>query len=166
MRTLAVIGVLAAAAVPSGAGLAGAAGSKRAPQACHSAMRHGVLPVSARTGFSSPRPRMPHVLGARGDITAIVFGYPLFAPPAQTRTNKILWVAREHSQPLGDLRIHAQRMRGATGVGRPVVRVVPGGPGPSIINLPTRGCWRLTLDWAGRHDTLDLDYVKLRRAPA
>jgi hypothetical protein len=39
-----------------------------------------------------------------------------------------------------------------------VVRVVVGGPGPSGINLPSPGCWRLTLQWSGRTDHLDLEY--------
>jgi hypothetical protein len=38
------------------------------------------------------------------------------------------------------------------------MRVVPGGPGPSIVNLPQAGCWRLTLAWSGQTDTLDLAY--------
>lgn len=173
MRKLAAIGVLAAVgAAPVGAvasrGAAPDVASPRAaaPGACHSAVRHGVLPTWARTGFSNARPRMPHVLGDRGDVAAIVFGYPLLAPPAKTRANKILWVAREHDQPLGDLRIRAQRMRGTQRIGRPVIRVIPGGPGPSIVNLPVRGCWRLTLTWSNRRDQLDLSYVKPRRARA
>jgi hypothetical protein len=40
-----------------------------------------------------------------------------------------------------------------------VSRTVLGGPGPSIINLPASGCWRLTLRWSGRVDSLDLDYA-------
>lgn len=75
-------------------------------------------------------------------------------------------ISREHDQPLGDLRIRAQRMRGTQRIGRPVIRVIPGGPGPSIVNLPVRGCWRLTLTWSNRRDQLDLSYVKPRRARA
>jgi hypothetical protein len=131
--------------------------------ACHSVVHHGVLPVWARAGFSSPRPRMPHVLGRSGNVVAILFGYPLLSLPAKTRGNKILWVAREHDQPLGDMRITAQRMRGRHTAGRHVVRVVRGGPGPSIVNLPARGCWRLALRWAGRSDEIDLEYRAPRR---
>jgi hypothetical protein len=128
--------------------------------ACHSAMRHGVLPSWARTGFSDPRPRMPHVLGRSGDIAAIVFGHPLLSPPGKTRANKILWVSRRPIKPPDELRIRAQRMRGDRPVGRHVVRVIVGGPGPSYLNLPAPGCWRLSLRWSGRSDELDLDFQR------
>jgi hypothetical protein len=145
----------ACAAIVLGAAPAGSA----ATPACHSAVRHGVLPTWARTGFSDARPRLPHVIGRSGEIAALVFGYPLLAPAAKTRANKILWVSRRAVRPgPDDLRITAQRMRGRRRVGRHVVRVVRGGPGPSGINLPVRGCWRLTLRWSGRTDQLDLDY--------
>jgi hypothetical protein len=127
--------------------------------ACHSAMRHGVLPPWARAGFSDPRPRMPHVLGRSGEIAAVVFGYPLLSPPAKNRANKILWVSRRPIKPPDELRIRAQRMRGDKPVGEHVVRVIQGGPGPSYLNLPARGCWRLSLQWSGRSDELDLDYL-------
>ena len=105
---------------------------------------------------------MPHVLGRSKRIVAIVFGYPLLSPPSPTRTNKILWVARAPTQPLSDLRISARMMRGAHVSRRVVERRVRGGPGPSIINLPAAGCWRLTLRWSGRIDTLDLVYARRR----
>jgi hypothetical protein len=129
-------------------------------RACHSAVRHGVLPTWARTGFSDPRPRMPHVLGRSGEIAAIVFGYPLLSPPAKNRANKILWVSRRAIKPPDKLRIRAQRMHRDRPVGKHVVRVIDGGPGPSYVNLPTHGCWRLTLRWSGRSDELDLDFVR------
>jgi len=127
-------------------------------RACRPALSKGVLPTWARTGFSDPRPKMPHVLGRSDEIAAVIFGYPLLSPPGKTRANKILWVSRRTVKPLSDLRIRAQRMRGTRRVGRHVVRVIRGGPGPSYVNLPSAGCWRLTLSWSGRRDSLDLEY--------
>jgi hypothetical protein len=138
------------------------AGASSSTPACHSAVRHGVLPTWARTGFSDPRPRLAHVLGRSGEIAALVFGYPLRSPEAKDRGNKILWVSRRDVKPLSDLRIHAQRMDGRRRVGRPVTRVVVGGPGPSGVNLPAPGCWRVTLRWSGRTDELDLQYAHRR----
>lgn len=80
-------------------------------------------------------------------------------PPGKTRSNKILWVSRLPAEPQTDLRISAQRMRGRQPLGRPVARTVTGGPGPSIVDLPAAGCWRLTLRWSGQRDSLDLPYV-------
>jgi hypothetical protein len=165
MRMLVIAGLLCASA----AGLAHAATraqSARSPvpsaRECGSTVRRGVLPTWARTGFSDPRPRLPHVLGRSGEIAALVFGYPLHAPPLEDQGNKILWVSRRAVKRGSDLRIHAQLMRGRQRVGRPVVRVVVGGPGPSGINLPSAGCWRLTLQWSGRTDHLDVSYVRPR----
>lgn len=126
---------------------------------CASEVRTGVLPQWARRGFSDPKPRMPYAIGSAGDIAALVWGYPLLSPPPRTHNNKILWVSRVKTQPGSNLRIAAQRMHGARPVGTAVSRTVRGGPGPSIINLPQSGCWRLTLRWSGRVDSLDLDYA-------
>jgi hypothetical protein len=91
VTTLRWMAVLIAAAVAAAA--AAPAGSSPAP-ACHSAVHHGVLPTWARTGFSDPRPRLPHVIGRSDEIAALVFGYPLRSPEAEDRGNKILWVSR------------------------------------------------------------------------
>jgi hypothetical protein len=158
MAVLIAASVAAAAAAPAASSTVPGA-SSTAP-ACHSAVHHGVLPTWARTGFSDLRPRLAHVIGRSGEIAALVFGYPLRSPPLKDRGNKILWVSRRAVKPLSDLRIRAQRMEGRRRVGRPVTRVVVGGPGPSGINLPAPGCWRLTLRWSGRTDELDLRYVR------
>ena len=118
-----------------------------------------MIPPWARTGFSDPKPKMPYELGNAGNIAAIVWGFPLLSPPPRSHNNKILWVSRITTQPGSDLRIAAQRMQGTHPLGVPVSRTVMGGPGPSIINLPASGCWRLTLRWSGRVDSLDLDYA-------
>jgi hypothetical protein len=126
--------------------------------ACASDVRVRVLPTWARGGFSDRTPTMPYALGASDRIAAVVFGYPLLSPPGKTRNNKILWVSHAPTRPLSDLSIRAQRMSGSRPVGPVVTRTVTGGPGPSIIDLPAAGCWRLALTWSGRHDTLDLRY--------
>jgi hypothetical protein len=128
---------------------------------CGSAVQKGKLPVWARGGFHPPTQRIPHVLGRSDAIVAILFAYPLQAPPPVTHNNKILWVSRIPVNSLTNLRISAQRIDG-TRLGKPVQRSVEGGPGPSIINLPTPGCWRLSLRWAGRADSLDLQYQPRR----
>jgi hypothetical protein len=128
---------------------------------CHAQVRKGVLPSWARTGFHPPTQPMPHELGRSRRIVAIVFGYPLLSPPSRQRSNKILWAARRANGTA--LWIRARRMAGSDRVGAPVSRVIAGGPGPSIVNLPAPGCWRLTLRWAGETDTLDLEYVANRR---
>jgi hypothetical protein len=127
---------------------------------CSPRLQTGVLPVWARTGFSDPKPRIAHVLGAHGRIVAILFGYPLHSPPLPRRNNKILWAARLPTTPGSDLFVDARKMVGSRPVGPVVVRRIRGGPGPSIVDLPAPGCWRLTLRWSGRVDTLDLAYLR------
>jgi hypothetical protein len=134
-----------------------------ATDACGETVRRDTLPGWARGGFSDPSPSgIPFVLGTGGRILGVIFGYPLTAPPASAgRANKILWVSRpatgDESAAAGapaDLRIDA-RLAGSAEV---VHREVPGGPGPSIIDLPRPGCWHLTLTWSNHADTLDLRY--------
>jgi len=122
---------------------------------CEAQVQMGALPTWARGGFSDPR--IPHVVGRSQRIVAILFGYPLRSPPRRQRRNKILWVPRR-TPDASPLWIRARRMSGYTPIGSPVNRKVSGGPGPSIINLPTPGCWRLRVRWSGRADSLDLRY--------
>ena len=130
----------------------------QAPAVCRSQVRRGVLPAWARAGFSPPTKHVPHVLGTSGDIVAVLFGDPLLSPPSLNHSNKVLWVSRVAVHPGSDLRIVAQPMTGRRRVGSPAARTVSGGPGPSIVNLPAAGCWRLTLRWSGHVDHLDLQY--------
>src|SRR5262245_1481056 len=158
MRRIRPIGLALAAAACTAAAPVSAGGASSGVAPCHSALQKGVLPIWARTGFSDKRPRMPHVLGRNDAIAAIEFGYPLLSPPSQVRANKILWVSRRPQKPLSNLWIHAQRMVGTRDVGPPATRLIRYGPGPSYVNLPAAGCWRLKLSWSGRTDTLDLQY--------
>lgn len=152
-----VLPAVALCVLVSGAGSAVAA--PNVVRACGSAVRNGTLPVWARGGFHPPTQRIPHVLGRSRTIVAILWAHPLEAPPPLDHNNKILWVPRRPVSSITNLRISAQRMSGKRVLGKPVERSVMGGPGPSIINLPAAGCWRLALRWAGRRDSLDLRYA-------
>jgi hypothetical protein len=155
LRTAQVVASVAAAfAVLVPVGVATRATVPAAVEGCPAAVAPAVLPEWARTGFTDPEPVMPFVLGARGGIAAVLFGDPLSAPPSPSRANKILWVARADPAP-GPLTITARRDPAAP----PVVIEVPGGPGPSIVDLPAPGCWQLDLRWPGGADALSLRYT-------
>jgi hypothetical protein len=115
------------------------------------------LPVWARAGFTPADMAMPHVTGAAGDIVAILWATrdALHSPPLPDRGNKILWVSRVPFAAADPLIISAT-LPGST---RTATASVPGGPGPSTINLPAPGCWTLHLSWSGHTDELQLRYV-------
>lgn len=124
------------------------------PAACSSDVQTGPLPEWARGGFSDDGAGTPHVLGRKGDIIAVLFGRTLSSPPALDRSNKILWVSRVPVTPGGSLEITAQ----LDGTSETAKQTVPGGPGPSGVDMPRPGCWRFTLAWSGHTDEMDLIY--------
>ncbi len=134
--------------------------SASATPSCRAQVHHDVLPVWMRAGFSGPKPRVPYAVGQKGAIGAVIFGWPLKSPPLQNRNNKILWVPRRYSKTIAPFWIRLQLMQGNQTVGAPIRKIIPTGPGPSIIDVPAAGCWRLTFSWSGRRDTLDLDYTR------
>ena len=118
-------------------------------------MRTEALPTWARAGFSWDGSGTKHVYGDSDEILAILFGAPLTSPSAEDHSNKILWVSRQPVDSPADLRITAV----LDGTDVLAEQTVAGGPGPSTVDLPRPGCWRFTLSWSGRTDTLDLTYV-------
>jgi hypothetical protein len=149
--------LVAPVVVPAMAALGGTAhATSSAP--CASRVQGGVLPVWMRAGFGQ-NARVTHVIGQRGAIGAVLWNKPLYSPPAQHVNNKILWVPRHLSKRVAPMWIKMQKMDGRQLVGAPVRRIVSNGPGPSYVDAPSAGCWRLTLTWSGRKDMLDLSYV-------
>jgi hypothetical protein len=120
---------------------------------CTTSVQTGALPTWAQEGFDPPTQPMPHVLGANGDIVAILFGQPLQSPAQGDRANKILWVSRvDHG---GDpLKIEAT----LNGSSIAATREVADGPGPSIIDLPAAGCWSFALSWSDHLDRMSIPY--------
>jgi hypothetical protein len=69
------------------------------------------------------------------------------------KSNKVLWVADLSTG--GPLVIQARRETDT----QTVRREVANGPGPSIIDLPGKGCWQLDLSWPGGEDRIYLRYL-------
>ena len=135
--------------------------------ACTPAVAYGPLPAWARLGFHPPDMAMPYVLGARGDIVAVLWTRhdPLVTPTPPNRADKILWVSKLPVSAGSTLKFTARRLTGGIAAGPVQRRTVAGGPGPSIIDMPAAGCWQFTLRWSGHADTLDLPYTA-RPVPA
>ena len=140
-------GVTTALVRGSGGGTGTVAGAACPP------VDRGVVPAWATAGFSSPHPKVPHVMSTDGEMVAILFGRTLYSPPSPEVNNKILWVTRPSADSgalhidatLAGSDLHARRTLGA--------------PGPSYVDLPAAGCWHLTLRWGSHEDTMDLEYV-------
>ena len=146
-------GAAQAGAAQAGAAQAGAVTS----DGCAGQPPVSPLPVWARAGFQPADQAMPHAMGEAGDIVAILWAPrdALHAPTLPDRSNKILWVSRIPLVAPNPLVIKAT-LAGST---RTATVSVPGGPGPSIIDLPAPGCWTLHLNWSGHADELKLRYV-------
>lgn len=111
------------------------------------------LPEWARTGFNPPDQPVAQIWAEQGSIVAVPFGWPLRPQQPAGRQNKVLWIAKEGRG--GPMKIAAQ-LDGAGG--EVVYRELPDGPGPSTVDLPTPGCWRLDLSWPGGQDRIYLRY--------
>jgi hypothetical protein len=116
--------------------------------ACTGNISTATLPTWARAGFSPEGLHTPHVFGANGEIVGILF-VELRAHQPEGTNNKILWVAKNGH---GTLHITAQLEGSDTTATRTVDL------GPSIVDLPTAGCWQMTLTWPGHSDTIAFRY--------
>jgi hypothetical protein len=150
VAVVAVAGLTGLRLLPDSGSDAGIAA--RTPQ-CAGTPTREVLPDWARTGFSDPEPVMPFVRSASGNLVAILFTDALYSPPRKDVGNKVLWVWR--AQP-GDLKVTARK----DGTGPATTAGLPSPAGPSYVDLPSPGCWRLTITWPGGQDTVDLQAVR------
>ena len=111
------------------------------------------LPEWARKGFNPPDQDVAHIASVQGHVVAVPFGWPLREKQPEGRSNKVLWVADLATG--GPLVIEARRESDTDSVRREVAD----GPGPSIIDLPGKGCWQLDLSWPGGADRVYLRYL-------
>lgn len=158
LRGLFVASVAAALLMFSALAAFGGHARSTAVAPCTPHVKGGLLPPWMQAGFGLGA-RVTHAIGEQGAIGAVLWNKPLYSPPSQHVNNKILWVPRHYSKSVAPLWIKMQKMDGTELVGAPVRRIISTGPGPSYVDAPSAGCWRLTLTWSGRRDTVDLAYI-------
>ncbi len=96
-----------------------------------------------------------------GNAVAFLFGNPLRAGEPENPANKILWVVK---QPRGvsdlDITGHPLDADQPTVSQSEAADSSPGEIYPSIVNVPSAGCWHFTLEWNGNTDSIDLPYAE------
>lgn len=115
---------------------------------------------SAWSSSSGPPTGLPYATSAHGSAAAFIFGNPLRAGDPSNPANKILWIVRLPRD--GSALVIRAKPLHATAPVVTVTRPPDSSPGqiyPSYVNVPSPGCWRLTLKWAGQSDTLDLRWA-------
>jgi hypothetical protein len=152
-----------AGGAPAGAAPAGAG----AANTCVPAPLHRGAPprwTAPAWANSSPGLRIPYALASNRAAAAFFFAPSLRAGHPTNPANKVLWVVR-YPRDGSPLRILAH----SGGAGRPETTRLsfpdnssPGEIYPSYVDLPTPGCWALTLRWSTHTATIDVQV----RAPA
>jgi hypothetical protein len=123
-------------------------------------------PVWAQGGWThakgTPWP-VPWAFGTQGNTVAYVWGTQLVAgqsPRADGTNNKINWLSKDN--PSGDGVMVEGRPLGQS---QPVVRIAGG---PSLVDVPTAGCWTFRLSWSanGQHtSTINLEVLPTGTLP-
>jgi len=103
---------------------------------------------------------IPTAVSKNGLVSATIFANPLHAPARPSgAANKILWVVKLPREGL-PLTITATPLD-HNGPAVTIIEPADSGPGeiyPSVVDVPTPGCWQLNLQWAGNHDIIELLY--------
>jgi hypothetical protein len=113
--------------------------------------------VGGKPAWAPTAPDIPYVLASPATAAGFLFADPLRAGHVEGPANKILWVV---STPrTGPLVIDAH----PAGMSAPAVHLEvpdnssPGEIYPSIVDLPTSGCWELRLRWGSPVQTASVD---------
>jgi hypothetical protein len=121
----------------------------------------GAIPawLNEATGNNAPD-GLPYVIAAPAMAAGFIFGNPLRAGHPANPANKILWVVRTPREGAA-LQITVRPVAAAAPV---LHQQVPAnsGPGeiyPSVVDVPTAGCWHVALRWRTGAAELDLRYV-------
>ena len=131
--------------------------SSQEATSCRSVVVRDPMPDWADAGFADGA-RVPHVFGSAGQIIVVPFAGTLVATQELAPRNKVLLIARQSLQQVTPVSIEAQH----AGSGERVHRDREIGPGS--LDMPSAGCWRLTMRWGDQTDTIDLEYVDEQQA--
>lgn len=164
MRYLVLCALLALSVACTGAAAkpAAAASAKPVAGACAGTpISAGATPawVDAAGAHANPT-GLPYAIDRSQTVAGFLWAYPFRAGHPDSPANKVLFVVRL-PRAGSDLTITAH----PAGTATPVVTVVQAadsGPGeiyPSIIDVPTAGCWVLDLAWSSHRATLQLPYA-------
>jgi hypothetical protein len=100
-------------------------------------------------------------MSREGNLAGVLFGENLAAPPRTNGpTNKILWIS---SVPRDGSTLTLTLTPPAGGAPVTVTQPANSSPGeiyPSIVDVPSTGCWSVVAEWAGHRATLELPYQK------
>lgn len=129
------------------------------------ALTDALPPLWAQGGWNQPAAPwpVPWAFGTDKDTVAYLFATELVAgasPRVNGTNNKILWEAKDLPSGAG-VAIDAHPM-GQTQL------VVTIAGGPSIVDLPTAGCWTFALSWSshGKHtSTINLEVLPTGTVP-
>jgi len=122
--------------------------------------RVGAVPAWLDAAAGHNVPQLPYVIAVPASAAGFLFARPLRAGHPENPANKILWVVRTPRQG-SSLEVDGHPL-GSAG---PIVHQsqpadsFPGEIYPSIIDVPTSGCWRFMLQWATDRAEVDLNYV-------
>ena len=125
------------------------------------AITQGAEPGWADAAGAHNNPKgLPVAVDGSQTVVGFLYGYPLRSGHPSNPANKILWVVRLPREG-ADLTITAH----PAGAASPMIAVVQAansGPGeiyPSVVDVPTPGCWVFDLAWSSHRATLQLPYA-------
>ena len=125
------------------------------------AVLRGSIPDWLETAGGHNNPTgLRYVIGHPALAAGFLFGDPLRAGHPENPANKILWVVRTPRQ--GSQLVVDGHPLGATEPQVHLAQPANSSPGeiyPSIVDVPTAGCWQFDLRWAHSHAQVELNYI-------
>ena len=115
--------------------------------------------VDAAGGPAAPS-TIPYVSSPSGLIGGFIFGYPLRAGTPANRASKVLWaVATTRNGASLEIQGHPQHASTPVLTYRFPDNASPGEIYPSIVEVPSPGCWTFTMSWGTSQAEVQLSFA-------